>query len=89
MKKSTRIGVLLAIVVVAAAAALLEWLVLRDPDVTKAPSGIIANVELGGPFTLISATSRWFSSATPFVPTSAPPSWATSRWRSMSWATIR
>ena len=58
MKKSTRIGILLAIVVVAAAAGILEWLVLRDPDVTKAPSGIIANVELGGPFTLTDHTGR-------------------------------
>jgi protein SCO1/2 len=58
MKKSTRIGLLLVIVVVAAGAALLEWLVLRDPDVTKAPSGIIANVEIGGPFTLTDHTGR-------------------------------
>jgi protein SCO1/2 len=58
MKKSTRIGLLLAIVVIAAAAALAEWLVIRDPDITKAPSGIIANVEIGGPFTLTDHTGR-------------------------------
>lgn len=58
MKKSTRIGLLLAIVVIAAAAGLAEWLVIRDPDVTKAPSGIIANVEIGGPFTLTDHTGR-------------------------------
>ena len=58
MKKSTRIGLLLVIVVVAAGAALLEWLVLRDPDVTKAPSGTIVNVEIGGPFTLTDHTGR-------------------------------
>lgn len=58
MKKSTRIGLLLAIVVIAAAAGLAEWLVIRDPDVAKAPSGIIANVEIGGPFTLTDHTGR-------------------------------
>lgn len=58
MKKSTRIGLLLAIVIIAAAAGLAEWLVIRDPDVTKAPSGIIANVEIGGPFTLTDHTGR-------------------------------
>lgn len=58
MKKSTRIGLLLAIVVIAAAAGLTEWLVIRDPDVTKAPSGILANVEIGGPFTLTDHTGR-------------------------------
>lgn len=58
MKKSTRIGLLLAIVVIAAAAGLAEWLVIRDPDVTKAPSGILANVEIGGPFTLTDHTGR-------------------------------
>jgi protein SCO1/2 len=58
MKKSTRIGLFLAIVVIAAAAGLAEWLVIRDPDVTKAPSGIIANVEIGGPFTLTDHTGR-------------------------------
>lgn len=58
MKKSTRIGLLLAILVIAAAAVLAERLVLRDPDVTKAPSGIIANVEIGGPFTLTDHTGR-------------------------------
>jgi len=58
MKKSTRISLLLAIVIIAAAAGLAEWLVIRDPDVTKAPSGIIANVEIGGPFTLTDHTGR-------------------------------
>lgn len=58
MKKLTRIGLLLAIVIIAAAAGLAEWLVIRDPDVTKAPSGIIANVEIGGPFTLTDHTGR-------------------------------
>lgn len=58
MKKSTRIGLLLAIVVIAAAVGLAEWLVIRDPDVTKAPSGILANVEIGGPFTLTDHTGR-------------------------------
>jgi len=58
MKKSTRIGLLLAIVIIAAAAGLAEWLVIRDPDVTKAPSGIIANVKIGGPFTLTDHTGR-------------------------------
>jgi protein SCO1/2 len=58
MKKSTRFALLLAIVVIAAAAALAEWLVIRDPDITKAPSGIIANVEIGGPFTLTDHTGR-------------------------------
>ena len=63
MKKSTRIGLLLVIVIVAAGAALLEWLVLRDPDVTKAPTGIIANVEIGGPFTLTDHTGRQVTQA--------------------------
>jgi cytochrome oxidase Cu insertion factor (SCO1/SenC/PrrC family) len=58
MKKSTRISLLLAIVIIAAAAGLAEWLVIRDPDITKAPSGIIANVEIGGPFTLTDHTGR-------------------------------
>jgi protein SCO1/2 len=58
MKKSTRIGLLLAIVVIAAAAAVAEWLVIRDPDVTKAPTGVIANVQIGGPFTLTDHTGR-------------------------------
>ncbi len=48
MKKSTRIGILLVIVVIAAAAAALaEWLVIRDGDVTKAPSGLITSVKIG------------------------------------------
>ena len=58
MRKSTRIGLLLAVVIVAAGAALLEWLVLRDPGTTKAPSGIIASVEIGGPFTLTDHTGK-------------------------------
>ena len=59
MKKSTRIGLLLALVIIAAAAAgLAEWLVIRDPDVTKAPTGIAVNVEIGGPFTLTDHTGR-------------------------------
>ncbi len=58
MKKSTRIGILLAVVLVAAVAAFLEWQVIRSPDVTKAPTGMIANVELGGPFTLTDHTGR-------------------------------
>jgi protein SCO1/2 len=58
MKKSTRIGILLAIVIVAAAAAFAEWLVIRNDDVTKAPSGIITSVEIGGPFSLIDHTGK-------------------------------
>ena len=58
MKKSTRIGILLAIVIVAAAAAFAEWLVIRNDDVTKAPSGLITSVEIGGPFSLIDHTGK-------------------------------
>lgn len=52
MKQSTRIGIILALVVIAAAAAVADWLVIRDDDVTKAPSGLVTSVEIGGPFTL-------------------------------------
>lgn len=58
MKKSTRIGLLLAIVIIAAGAALAEWLVIRDDDITKAPSGTIVSVEIGGPFSLTDHTGR-------------------------------
>ncbi len=58
MKKSTRIGILLAIIVIAAGAALAEWLVIRDDNITKAPSGLITSVEIGGPFTLTDHTGR-------------------------------
>jgi cytochrome oxidase Cu insertion factor (SCO1/SenC/PrrC family) len=58
MKKSTRLGLLLAIVIIAAGAALAEWLVIRDDDITKAPSGLIASVEIGGPFSLTDHTGR-------------------------------
>lgn len=58
MKKSTRIVLLLAIVVIAAAAAMAEWLVIRNDDVTKAPSGLITSVEIGGPFSLTDHTGR-------------------------------
>ena len=58
MKKSTRIGVVFAIVVIAAFAALAEWLVIRNDTITKAPNGLIANVEIGGPFTLVDHKGR-------------------------------
>lgn len=58
MKKSTRIAILLTIVIVAAAAAFAEWLVIRNDNVTKAPSGVITSVEIGGPFTLTDHTGR-------------------------------
>ena len=58
MKKSTRIGLLLAIIIVAAGAALAEWLVIRNDDVTKAPNGVITSVKIGGPFTLTDHTGR-------------------------------
>ena len=58
MKKSTRIGLLLAIVLIAAGAALAEWLVIRDDDITKSPSGTIVSVEIGGPFSLTDHTGR-------------------------------
>lgn len=58
MKKSTRIGLLLAILVIAAAAILAERLLIRDPDIAQAPSGIVANVPIGGPFTLTDHTGR-------------------------------
>ena len=58
MKKSTRMGVVFAIVVIAAFAALAEWLVIRNDTITKAPNGLIANVEIGGPFTLVDHKGR-------------------------------
>jgi len=61
MRKSTRIGLLLAIVVIAAAAALAEWLVIRDDDITKGPGGLITSVDIGGPFTLTDHTGRQVS----------------------------
>ena len=53
MKKSTRIGLILAIILVAALAALAEWLVIREDDITKNPSGLITSVKMGGAFNLI------------------------------------
>ena len=53
MKKSTRIGLILAIILVAALAALAEWLVIREDDITKNPSGLITSVKIGGAFNLI------------------------------------
>ncbi len=58
MKKSARIGLLLAILVIAAAAILAERLLIRDPDTAQAPSGIVAGVAIGGPFTLTDHTGR-------------------------------
>ena len=53
MKKSTRIGLILAIILVAALAALAECLVIRDDDITKNPNGLITSVKMGGAFNLI------------------------------------
>jgi protein SCO1/2 len=58
MKKSTRIGILLAIVVVAAIAGVAQWLVIRNDDVTKDASGMVTSVEIGGPFSLTDHTGR-------------------------------
>jgi cytochrome oxidase Cu insertion factor (SCO1/SenC/PrrC family) len=58
MKKSTRIGVVIAIVLIAAFAALAEWLVVRNDAITKAPNGLIASVKIGGPFTLVDHKGR-------------------------------
>lgn len=58
MKKSTRIGILLAIVVVAAIAGVAQWLVIRNDDVTKSASGLVTSVEIGGPFALTDHTGR-------------------------------
>jgi protein SCO1/2 len=58
MKKSTRIGILLAIVVVAAIAGVAQWLVIRNDDVTKDASGMVTSVEIGGPFLLTDHTGR-------------------------------
>lgn len=63
MKKSTRIGLLLAIVIIAAGAALAEWFVIRNDDVTKAPNGLITSVEIGGPFSLTDHTGRQVTEA--------------------------
>lgn len=58
MKKSTRIGILLAIVVVAAIAGVAQWLVIRNDDVTKNANGLVTSVEIGGPFSLTDHTGR-------------------------------
>lgn len=58
MKRSTRLAILAAVLVAAAVAAFAEWLVIRNDDVTKAPSGLITSVEIGGPFTLTDHTGR-------------------------------
>lgn len=58
MRKSTRIGIFLAVVVAAAIGALLEWRVLRSDDVTKTPAGLTTSVEIGGPFNLTDHTGR-------------------------------
>jgi len=58
MRRSTRIAILLLVLATAAAAALAEWWVIRNDDVTKAPSGLITSVELGGPFTLTDHTGH-------------------------------
>ncbi|NKB50460.1 MAG: redoxin domain-containing protein [Alphaproteobacteria bacterium] len=58
MKKSTRIGILLAVLVIAVGAGLAQWLVIRNDDVTKAASGLITSVEIGGPFALTDHTGK-------------------------------
>lgn len=58
MKKSTRIGILLAIVVVAVFAGVAQWLVIRNDDVTKSANGLVTSVEIGGPFALTDHTGR-------------------------------
>ena len=58
MKNSTRIGVVIAIILIAVFAALAEWLVIRNDTITKAPNGLITSVEIGGPFTLVDHKGR-------------------------------
>lgn len=58
MKKSTRIGLLLAILLAVGAGVLIEWRYLRDSEPADAPTGLVADVEIGGPFTLTDHTGR-------------------------------
>ncbi|NNE86303.1 MAG: SCO family protein [Alphaproteobacteria bacterium] len=58
MKKSTRIGILLAIVVVAVIAGMAQWLVIRNDDITQNANGLVTSVEIGGPFSLTDHTGR-------------------------------
>jgi len=58
MKKTTRIGLLLALVLATSAAALLAWQISRDTGPAEAPTGLVADVDIGGPFTLTDHTGR-------------------------------
>jgi protein SCO1/2 len=58
MKKSTRIGILLAILVVAVFAGMAQWLVIRNDDITQNANGLVTSVEIGGPFALTDHTGR-------------------------------